>query len=76
MQKKLTITVDEEVYAGLYRVIGWRRISAFLENLARPHVVDSELEAAYQAMAADHTREAEALEWSEGLIGEVGDETR
>jgi predicted CopG family antitoxin len=76
MQKKLTITVDEEVYAGLYRVIGRRRISKFLENLARPHVVDTELEAAYQAMAEDHTREAEALAWSEGLIGEVGDETR
>ena len=75
MQKKLTITVDEEVYAGLYRVVGRRNISKFLENLARPHVVGSELDAAYQAMAQDHTRETEALEWSEGLIGEVEDET-
>ena len=27
MQKKLTITLDEQVYEGLYRVIGRRQIS-------------------------------------------------
>ncbi len=38
MQKKLTITIDEEVYKGLHAVIGRGRISRFLEDLARPHV--------------------------------------
>jgi len=27
-------------------------------------------------MAADEAREAEALEWSEGLLGDVADEPR
>lgn len=76
MQKKLTITLDEEVYEGLHRVVGRRRISQFLERLARPHVVDKDLEAAYREMAQDETREADALEWSEGIIGDVDDESR
>jgi predicted CopG family antitoxin len=53
MKKKLTITVDEEVYEGLHRVIGRRNISGFLERLARPHVVLAELDEAYAAMASD-----------------------
>jgi len=76
MQKKLTISLDEEVYNGLHRVIGRRRISQFLECLARPHVIDQDLKAAYQEMAQDEAREAEAMEWSEGLIGDVDDEPR
>ncbi len=43
MTKKLTITVDAEVYDGLRSVIGPRRISRFLTNLARPHVVGLDL---------------------------------
>lgn len=31
MQKKLTITVDEEVYTGLHKIIGSRKISKFVE---------------------------------------------
>ncbi|MFV2073599.1 MAG: addiction module antitoxin [Thermoanaerobaculales bacterium] len=76
MQKKLTITLDEEVYRGLHAVIGRGRISRFLEDLARPHVVSRDLEAAYREMAGDEVREAEADEWAEGLIGDVADDTR
>jgi len=76
MRKKLTITIDEAVYEGLHRRIGRRRISGFLEALARPHVVDEDLEAAYRSMAADDEREAEAAEWVEGVVGDVADETR
>jgi predicted CopG family antitoxin len=76
MQKKLTITIDEEVYKGLHKVIGRGRISRFLEDLARPHVVSRELDAAYKAMAGDQAREAEAEEWAEGLIGDAADDTR
>jgi hypothetical protein len=43
MQKKLTITVDAEVYDGLYAVIGRRRISCSVNDLARPHVVGQDL---------------------------------
>ena len=41
MQKKLTITIDEDVYAGLYRAVGRRKISKFIESLVRPHVDDA-----------------------------------
>jgi predicted CopG family antitoxin len=76
MQKKLTITIDEQVYEGLYTVIGPRRISRFIEDLVRPHVMFLDLEAAYQHMAEDEERETEALEWAEATVGDVSDEAR
>ena len=76
MQKKLTITVEEQVYQGLYAVVGRRNISQFINSLVRPHVIKPDLEAAYRDMAADEAREAEALEWAEATIGDVKDETR
>lgn len=76
MAKKLTIRVDDDVYDGLHRVVGRGRISRFLQDLARPHVLNSDLEAGYRQMAADESREAEALEWSEGLIGDIQDDPR
>lgn len=72
--KKLTITVDDEIYDGLYKRIGPRKISRFLQDLARPHVVDEYLEAAYATMATDEVREAEATEWVRNLAGDVGEE--
>jgi hypothetical protein len=76
MRRKLTITIDEAVYEGLYRRIGRRKISRFLEDLARPLVVDEDLEEAYRAMAAGERRELEAAEWAEGTLEDVTDETR
>lgn len=76
MHKKMTITLDEAVYEGLFRVIGRRNISQFLEDLARPHVLQEDLASAYQAMAMDMQREQEALEWSNALIGDAADATR
>lgn len=73
MRKKLTITVDEEVYDGLHRVIGPRNISTFLETLARPHVVMTDLDEGYAAMAADVEREAEAAEWIEAAACDAAD---
>ena len=76
MQKKLTITLDEKVYQGLHKFVGRRRISKFIESLVRPHVTNESLEEGYRAMAADEAREAEALEWIEGLLRDPCDETR
>jgi hypothetical protein len=72
MTRKLTITVDSEVYEGLHSIIGPGRISRFLNDLARPYVIGQDLSAGYAAMAADEAREAEAETWREGLIGDVG----
>lgn len=76
MQKKLTITVDEQVYDGLHSVIGQGNISEFIESLVRPHVVKHSLDAAYREIASDEAREVEALEWSEATVRDVADETR
>lgn len=65
MQKKLTLTVDVEVYEGLRRIIGPRKISKFIEDLVRPHVIHPNLEAAYAKMARDKRRENAAVEWAE-----------
>ena len=75
MYKKLTITIDEQVYEGLYQVVGSRRISRFIEELVRPHVLYPELEAAYAEMACDEEREQAALEWAEATVGDACNET-
>lgn len=72
MHRKLTITLAEDVYRGLHQQVGRGRISSFIEELVRPHVVDdTELEAAYREMAADTEREREALEWIEAAPDEA-----
>lgn len=76
MQKKLTITVDEEVYEGLHKTIGPRKISKFVENLVRPHVVRPNLELAYNQMAKDKKREEKALEWAEATFTDIAHEKR
>jgi len=76
MHRKLTITVDEAVYQGLHEVVGRQRISQFIEDLVRPHVLHPDLLEAYRAMAADEAREAEAHEWTEATYRDVADEAR
>lgn len=76
MQKKLTIMVDEAVYEGLYRTVGPRRISRFIEELVRPYLVVEDLAEGYARMAEDEAREAEAEAWSDELLGDVADEPR
>ena len=76
MHRRMTITLDEEVYEGLYRTVGKRRMSQFIEDLLRPHVVDTSLDNGYRAMAADTARESEAMEWCNALAGDMADAAR
>ncbi|MDR3488038.1 MAG: hypothetical protein P4M05_24465 [Bradyrhizobium sp.] len=76
MHRKMTITLDEEVYEGLYRTVGKRRMSQFIEDLVRPHVLATSLDEGYRAMANDAGREAEAQEWCNGLVGDMANEAR
>ena len=76
MQKKLTITVDEEVYKGLHKTIGPRKISKFVEELVRPYVVRPSLELAYSQMSKDKKREKEALDWAEMTFRDIEYEKR
>ena len=75
MQKKLTITIDEAVYDGLRENIGPRKISKFIEELVRPHVIRPNLESAYAEMARDEEREKEAAKWAEATFKDSAHET-
>ncbi len=68
MQKKLTITIDEEIYNKLYSVVGTGKISKFIEELVKPHLVSNSLADAYNLMSRDKEREFKASEWIEGLL--------
>ena len=68
MYKKLTITLEEQVYEGLHQLIGRGNISSFINRLTKPYVIKKELEKSYQVMANDEDRERDALEWSENLL--------
>jgi len=74
MHKKLTISIDEPVYNGLHRMIGRRKISQFIEDLVKPHVLDNALDSGYKAMSEDFDREDAALEWCNSLIGNLHNE--
>ena len=77
MTKKLTITVSDEVYDGLHRRRGRRKISRFIDDLARRHVVEKpeafqgSVADAYRSMAVDEAREKRSQDWIEGLIGDA-----
>lgn len=75
MQKKLTITIDEEVYEGLHSNIGPRKISRYIQEIVRPHVVRPNLDSAYAEMARDKRREKDAEEWAEITFLDVANET-
>ena len=60
---QLTITIDQDVYDGLYRMVGKRKISSFIESLVGPHVMYCDIHEGYRQMAADAEREAEAIAW-------------
>jgi predicted CopG family antitoxin len=74
--QKLTITLDESVYKGLRKEIGAGKISQFIEELVRPHVIGKNLDEEYKAMSEDTKRESEAQEWSESLISDIADDSR
>ena len=76
MQKKLTITLDEEIYIGLKEVVGSGKISRFIENLVRPYVIKKPLEEGYRNMAGDREREEEAEAWERIGIEDLSDAPR
>ncbi len=76
MHRRMTITLDESVYEGLYRTVGKRKMSQFIEDLVRPHVLDTALDEGYRAMAADRPRESEAHLWLSSTAKEGQGESR
>jgi hypothetical protein len=85
MTKKLTITVSDAVYKGLHKQVGRRKISGFIDQIARERLVDPnspeywlgaserELAAAYAEQAlyeAEGTGKQDDT-WLNGLIGDA-----
>jgi hypothetical protein len=70
-KKKVTLMLDERVYAGLRARVGERGVGAFLSELARPHVLVDDLEAGYKAMVKDSLHAREAQEWAFGYRGDA-----
>ncbi len=76
MSKKLTISINDQTYAGLHAMVGRGNISRFIERIARPYLFEDALEASYREMASDSAREAAAAEWIEALSADVADASR
>ncbi|MGA3309598.1 MAG: hypothetical protein ABSD08_13425 [Xanthobacteraceae bacterium] len=90
MTKKLTITVSDEVYRGLHKRVGRRKISRFIDEIAREHLADRnspeywlsaserELAAAYAEQAAYEAAHAEETKKEDEawLNGLIGDVLR
>jgi len=76
MHREMTITLDEAVYEGLCRMVGRSKISQFIEDLIRPHVMHASLDEGYRAMAADKGREVQAQEWCNALAADMTDAAR
>ena len=72
----MTITLDEDVYDGLYRTVGKRQISQFVSDILRPFVSERTLEDGYRGMAADAERESGADEWLSALANDGVDAAR
>jgi predicted CopG family antitoxin len=72
MQRKLTITVADDVYPGLHQRVGRGDISRFIESLVRPYVTDHDpLEAMYREASMNADAEREAREWIEGNVDDA-----
>ena len=76
MHKRMTITLDADVYDGLNRMVGKRRMSQFISDVVRPHVSDTALDDGYRDMAGDAAREADASEWISALADDGVDAAR
>ena len=81
MLRELTFSVEETLYNTLKPMVEKQTIGNLLaefiqnRNSQRNHT-QSELEAGYRAMAADEEYEQAAMEWCNGLMGGLDNETR
>ncbi|GBR77627.1 hypothetical protein RDn1_286 [Candidatus Termititenax dinenymphae] len=71
MTKEMTLSFDEDIYSGLMKMFGVKKINTFISDLVRPYVVPSSLDDGYQAMATDQEHEQEAQEWCNALLGDI-----
>ena len=71
MKKKLTISIDEDVYRMLHEKIGRGNIARFIERRIRPFIDEESLEESYRRIANDKDIQKLAKEWEEGTISDA-----
>jgi len=81
MQRELTLSVDETLYNTLIPMVEKETIGNLLAEFVQARLSEhtytqEELEAGYKAMADDEEYEQEAMEWCNGLMNGIDDETR
>lgn len=70
MHKKMTITLDENVYKALYLQVGRRKMSQFIEEAVMRELNSQSLDEQYREMAADQARNQDVAEWNQGLASD------
>jgi hypothetical protein len=73
LRKRLTIILDAEVYQALYQVVGRGKISRYIEDLIRPHLLPETSAEPARPQAKPKVREAEALSWMEAALADKAD---
>ncbi len=67
MQRKITLTIGEQLYKDLHFLIDKRKISFFVEQSTKEKIeklkLNDPLEKGFKIMGRDKKREEEALEW-------------
>ena len=81
MLRELTLNVDENLYNILMPMVEKQTIGILLAEFVQTRFpnrtfTQAELEEGYKAMAADEEYEREAMEWCNGLISGIDDETQ
>ena len=81
MLRELTLRVDESLYDYLIPMVETQTIGDLLAEFVKTRIshrtyTQTELETGYKAMADDEDYEREAMEWCNGLMSGVDDETR
>jgi hypothetical protein len=71
MHKKLTISIDEEVYDKLYEGVGAGKNIKLVEDLVRPPVINTSLESSYEEHSNHKASEEEAFQWIEAMVGDI-----
>ena len=81
MLRELTLNVEETLYNTLMPMVEKQTIGNLLSEFIQAKFscrtyTQAELENGYKTMAADEEYEHEAMEWCNGLMSVIDDETR
>ena len=74
MQRKITLSIEGEIYRKLRFLIPKRKMSKFVEEALKEKIerlkLEEPIEEGFKMMGKDKEREKEALEWSEAGMSE------